>query len=215
MSLYTDPALPSGVVVTIPSPPNSPNECIQKHLHQHSSAGQTLFQVDTLKPPSTITAHDPNVSPQSHKTITFQDLLETTDLPEQGPALFAARRALWYARRTDIEAPETSHMNSTLEAVLNGDRALDSDEVWNAGLGRIWKGIVGGSRLKRRLPLNSVIKILQAGWVREGTWPRGGIAPDSDDDLQYQDTDVASAATSELTSRISSPIGQSIVDPNR
>jgi len=44
-------------------------------------------------------------------------------------------------------------------------------------------GLVGGNQLRKRLPLSIVLKILQAGWLRDGTWPAGMVAPEPDDIL--------------------------------
>ena len=47
------------------------------------------------------------------------------------------------------------------------------------------------------------IKILQAGWIREGTWPRGAVAPESDGDVLVPEAKATvsplSAATQSFT----------------
>ncbi len=51
------------------------------------------------------------------------------------------------------------------------------------------------------------MKLLQAGWIRDGTWPRGGIAPDPEDLLVM---DEEGQATTEVASTVVSP---SILSP--
>ncbi|KAI0284301.1 hypothetical protein BGY98DRAFT_930829 [Russula aff. rugulosa BPL654] len=58
--------------------------------------------------------------------------------------------------------------------------ALERPDVWDAGLNRVWKGLVDGGRLKKFLPLRAVVKILYAGWRRDGTWPNNGTVVDED-----------------------------------
>ncbi|KAH8118763.1 hypothetical protein DFH11DRAFT_1475586, partial [Phellopilus nigrolimitatus] len=99
-------------------------------------------------------------------------------LPAPGLAFFAARRALWKAAPPAPPAPASPAPSRVkLEALLNQPGAVESDEVWRAGLQAVWKGLVGGNQLRKRLPLGIVLKILQAGWLRDGTWPEGVVAP--------------------------------------
>ena len=86
-------------------------------------------------------------------------------------------------------------MRLKLEEVLNRPGALQSEEIWKAGIEKVWKGLVGGGRLKKRLPMGIVvrrtpyvrqivvesfqIKIIHAGWLRDpNTWPAAPIADD-------------------------------------
>jgi hypothetical protein len=61
---------------------------------------------------------------------------------------------------------------------------VESEDVWKSGIQRVWRGLLTGERLKRRLPMNLVIKIIHAGWLRDpDTWPPGAVAPEPDDVL--------------------------------
>ncbi|TFY52756.1 hypothetical protein EVG20_g10417 [Dentipellis fragilis] len=104
-------------------------------------------------------------------------------LPEPGPAHFEARRALWLSPpSTPIHrqpvAPSPSR--ARLEDLLNQPGALQDDHVWDVGLSRVWKALINGARLTKRLPLDAVVKILYAGWLRDGTWPEGAANIDED-----------------------------------
>ncbi|KAH9951739.1 hypothetical protein B0H21DRAFT_664895, partial [Amylocystis lapponica] len=115
---------------------------------------------------------------------TFERILKTADLPPGGPAYFSARRALWFAPGpTPPQPTEASTSRRRLEYLLNRDGAAESAEVWDAGLGKVWSGLLSGVRLKKRLPLSMVVKIVHTGWIRDGTWPKGGVAPEPDDVL--------------------------------
>ncbi|KAI0353483.1 hypothetical protein OH77DRAFT_1457973 [Trametes cingulata] len=101
-----------------------------------------------------------------------------------GPELFDVRRALWRAPSSNPPTPTQPNASRIrLENLLALPDALESEETWGAGLDRVWHGLIGGARLKHRLPLPLVIKILLAGWIHEGTWPKGAVAPESDDEL--------------------------------
>ncbi|KZV65675.1 hypothetical protein PENSPDRAFT_689662 [Peniophora sp. CONT] len=119
-------------------------------------------------------------SPQS----TFARLVEDSrpHLPPSGPELFEARRRLWTTPANASPRPQRppSPSRTRLHELLHTPGALESDQVWHAGLGRVWKGLVSGGRLRSFLPLPLVNKILYAGWVRDGTWPAGEEVPDED-----------------------------------
>ncbi|KAL4076132.1 hypothetical protein J3A83DRAFT_4370326 [Scleroderma citrinum] len=110
--------------------------------------------------------------------------LVNSNLPPPGPAHYAARRTLWL---TPTKVPEHSPSSSSrlrLEQLLGQPGAVHSDEAWKDGVEKVWKGLVGGGRLRRRLPMNLVIKVIHAGWLRDPeTWPAGAVVPESDNDL--------------------------------
>ncbi|CDO71372.1 hypothetical protein BN946_scf184908.g130 [Trametes cinnabarina] len=115
----------------------------------------------------------------------FEQRLAAATLPESGPDHFLARRALWCTPVLDNPTPTPANASRLrLESLLDVPGAIEDDETWDSGLDKVWHGLVAGARLRHRLPLALVIKILQAGWIREGTWPRGAVAPDSDDPEQ-------------------------------
>ncbi|KAI0774104.1 hypothetical protein C8Q74DRAFT_809691 [Fomes fomentarius] len=132
----------------------------------------------------------------------FQQRLRDADLPLPGVDHFAARRTLWWTPGPNEPSPtEANSSRRRLEALLAHPGALEDDDIWEAGVDRVWRGLVNGAKLKHRLPLALVIKILQAGWIREGTWPKGAIVPDSDDTIEgrvlelKQDSVISSTTT--------------------
>lgn len=92
---------------------------------------------------------------------TYYDLLMThaaASLPEPGPDHFERRRALWTATPPEPMVPTSpSPSRVKLEALLGQSGAVESDEVWRAGLKNVWKGLVGGNQLRQRLPLAIVV----------------------------------------------------------
>ncbi len=81
-----------------------------------------------------------------------------TTLPEPGPSHYAVRRALWLQPPLDPPRPSSpSPSRIKLEALLNQAGAVESEEVWKAGLKNVWKGLVGGNQLRKRLPLSIVV----------------------------------------------------------
>ncbi|KAH9077258.1 hypothetical protein EDB83DRAFT_2349081 [Lactarius deliciosus] len=111
---------------------------------------------------------------------TFQALLATADLPSPGPDYFAARRALW------ITPTAASRLDQTTSAsLIKRDGASESSEIWE----------------DRLLPLRAVIKIVHAGWRRDGTWPDNAIVVDEDNFFGTMDShakDPSVNATSSL-----------------
>ncbi|KAJ3556151.1 hypothetical protein NM688_g2185 [Phlebia brevispora] len=194
-----------GIVVTAPSSPDikSPGNDfrrntaarIQTHEHtHHTMSGHTM----------NATSMSLSEAPSDDETSSrFEDLMSSTVLPPPGPAHFAARRAIW--RRPVSFPPPSTEQSAKLVELLEREGPIDSDEVWNRGLDKIWKGVTGGGRLKRRLPMRYLIKILQAGWVRDGTWPRGYAAPEPDDEL----TIIEPEGTLDMPSTTTTPIPES------
>jgi len=76
--------------------------------------------------------------------------------------------------------------------LLEEPGALERSEVWDAGLSKVWRGLVGGGRLKNSLPLRVVGKILYAGWRRDGTWPDGAKVVDDDNFFGTPEADAQS-----------------------
>ncbi|KIM68859.1 hypothetical protein SCLCIDRAFT_1209068 [Scleroderma citrinum Foug A] len=119
-----------------------------------------------------------------HPDLNQPSYLVNSNLPPPGLAHYAARRTLWL---TPTKVPEHSPSSSSrlrLEQLLSQPGAVHSDEAWKDGVEKVWKGLVGGGRLRRRLPMNLVIKVIHAGWLRDPeTWPAGAVVPESDDEL--------------------------------
>lgn len=88
----------------------------------------------------------------------FEDCLSTALLPPPGPAHYAARRELWLSPIPETPlppAPSTSRQR--LEQLLSKPGAVESEDVWKAGVEKVWKGLVAGGKLKRRLPMTLVV----------------------------------------------------------
>jgi hypothetical protein len=94
-----------------------------------------------------------------HSQLSFEDILATADLPPPGPAYYAARRVLWLTPSRPLIRPrEPSSSRQRLENLLNPPGAVCDEGVWKSGVEKVWKGLTAGGRLKRRLPLNLVVR---------------------------------------------------------
>lgn len=157
----------------------------------------------------------------------FERRIAGTSLPPPGPLYYSSRRQLWLAQTGHIPSPPApSTSRQRLEQLLSIPGAATNEEVWKSGVERVWKGLVTGGRLKRRLPMTLVvrmilnvsrdpwlillafkIKIIHAGWLRDPeTWPADAVAPEPDDVLAdspiFQPT---SRMPTELSSGVTSP----------
>jgi len=100
---------------------------------------------------------------------------------EPGISHFNARRELWlHGKKKKPRSDQVPASVARLEETLRDPEALRSDAVWEAGLGRVSKRLIGGGTLKCNLPMHLMIKILYVGWIRDGTWPLDSQAPESD-----------------------------------
>ncbi|KAI0921689.1 hypothetical protein AcW1_004411 [Taiwanofungus camphoratus] len=89
----------------------------------------------------------------------FESRLAMASLPPPGPAYFHARRALWWASGPNPpQRNQASTSRQKLEDMLRQEGAVESDQVWDAGLARVWNGLINGVRLKKRLPLSMVVR---------------------------------------------------------
>ncbi|KAI9507564.1 hypothetical protein F5148DRAFT_1203993 [Russula earlei] len=144
---------------------------------------------------------------------TFAHLLAHADLPPPGPEHFVARRALWTTptvlTRLD-RAPSATRVR--LENLLDEPGALELPSVWDAGLNMVWKGLIAGGRLKNYLPLRAVVKILYAGWRRDGTWPDNAKVVDDDNFFGALDpqTNTLVNMTSSAMSDTNSSVGRDL-----
>ena len=94
----------------------------------------------------------------------FEKLLVSCEdeMPPPGLSYFEKRRALWYTPPPNpLSPPSPSPSRIKLEALLGQPGAVESDEVWKAGLKNVWKGLVGGNMLRKRLPLDIVVRSYQ------------------------------------------------------
>ncbi|PCH41507.1 hypothetical protein WOLCODRAFT_137435 [Wolfiporia cocos MD-104 SS10] len=92
----------------------------------------------------------------------FEEHLQATTMPPPGPDHFNARRAVWCKARPDRTQPtDTTGQRERLEAVLNQEGAVESDDVWEVqGVKQAWSRIMDGRRLRQRLPLRVVVRAL-------------------------------------------------------
>ncbi|KAH9179782.1 hypothetical protein EDB89DRAFT_2224781 [Lactarius sanguifluus] len=122
---------------------------------------------------------------------TFQTLLATAALPSPGPDYFAARRALWITPTAASRLDQTTSASLIKrDGPLENPGASESYEVWE----------------DRLLPLRAVIKIVHAGWRRDGTWPDNTIVVDEDNFFGTMDSHAIDPSVS-ATSSLATPEG--------
>ena len=99
--------------------------------------------------------------PHSHLSSADLDEIEAhlaTTQVEPGMSHFNARRELWLSGKKKISRPEEVPPSITkLEEMVGDPRALRSNTVWEAGLGRISKRLIEGGRLKYNLPMHLLV----------------------------------------------------------
>ncbi|KAF8812251.1 hypothetical protein BYT27DRAFT_7182686 [Phlegmacium glaucopus] len=116
--------------------------------------------------------------------VSFDEILQSSpSLPSPGPELYDARRRLWLTPRIKPATEPPSSSRQKLEFLLNQPDAIHNQDLWRHSLEKIWDGLSSGGRLKYRLPMNLIVKIVHAAWLRDRTWPVGMEAPDSDETL--------------------------------
>lgn len=144
----------------------------------HISAASATSLLSTATTPASaseqhVTAYYPSAGsvvsygqpfPANCPPLQFDALVEhvarTRGMPEPGLDYFYARRVLWLLPPPIEPRPVSpSPSRIKLEALLNQPGAVESEEVWKAGLKNVWKGLVGGNQLRKRLPLSIVVRI--------------------------------------------------------
>lgn len=129
-------------------------------------------------PPST------SISKDIVAYTTFDDLLASLQMPPPGFEYFRARRGLWLTPRfSKTSKSDISSAHEQLVEILRTPEAVFSDSCWRNGIEKVWNGLSKGARLKHGLPLDLAIKVVQASWIQDDTWPAGLQAPESDDDV--------------------------------
>ena len=215
---------PAAIIITVPSSPDEPPKECQRVLRTPPLKALKLCAPSDMIPRAPFGRETLSPQPSSHDTAMspYQERLAAADLPPPGPEHFAARRALWLVPGPNPSLQtEANSARRRLEKLLATPQALEDDVVWQAGVDRVWRGLINGARLRNRLPLALVVrptilgtlllrphlsslqlKILQAGWIREGTWPKGAIVPDSDDipDAPLPETSESRASTTPYVS---------------
>ena len=72
---------------------------------------------------------------------------------------FNARRELWLnGKNKKPRLEEVPPSITSLEEMVRDPRALRSNTVWEAGLGRISKRLIEGGRLKYNLPMHLLVR---------------------------------------------------------
>lgn len=150
-----------GIVVTAPSSPEQKHPTPNGLSAEYSDSYElTFLPLDSLSVPAMSNAVSaPRLTP-------FEEAMGNATLPEPGPAFFAARQALWRvpcATQPSNSRPEPRR-SKKLQAILQTDGPLDKQEYWDAGLERIWKSLIGGQRVKERLPLRDTVRFLSSRW---------------------------------------------------
>jgi hypothetical protein len=147
------------VTVTAPSSPEikpPPTDGLPRSADEYGDSYELTFQPpDNLTVPANrhITSMDSsNVS----RHTPFEEVLANTAMPEPGPDYFAVRQQLW--RTPHGSGPKSSPKRSRkLQVLLQRDGPLDKQQDWDAGLDKIWKGIIGGQKLRERIPLRDLV----------------------------------------------------------
>ncbi|KZT34194.1 hypothetical protein SISSUDRAFT_1053158 [Sistotremastrum suecicum HHB10207 ss-3] len=169
----------SQTILGMPSPPSHD----QNHSNFYTSPSYNLLNPHSLFPPtstSVLFISQPN---------SFDEMPHSkpeNKLPPPGPDHYEARRLRWVTPKSSKspnqksrEDPSQNSSRTRIVELLDAPDAIYNEDTWNSGLKSIWKGLSAGSKLRKRLPLSLVLKIVQAGWVRDGTWPVGQVAPSS------------------------------------
>lgn len=55
---------------------------------------------------------------------------------------------------------ESSTPRRTLEDLLATENAYEDDGIWRAGVGKVYRALVDGARLKKRMPLRLVVRYI-------------------------------------------------------
>jgi len=135
-------------------------------------------------------------SPSPSSSSSSKDNSLVPDDNTWGPGFYERRRAQWTSRKKLNKVGETDNSNNNareaggaprppsaalekLADVLSRPRVEEDDEMWDDYLKGIHAKLVGATRLRKGMSLPFAIKILHAGWLRDGTWTGDDIAQPS------------------------------------
>lgn len=95
-------------------------------------------------------------------SLSFDQLLQATPLPNPGPEYYAARRNLWLTAPLSplprpLPSAAASASRQKLQDVTSQPGAAYDQEIWDHSLEKVWKGLSSGGKLKVGLPLASVV----------------------------------------------------------
>ncbi|CAE7232027.1 unnamed protein product [Rhizoctonia solani] len=105
--------------------------------------------------------------------------------PTSGPAFFELRRRQWHTAQPNTTpdqppraAPDSSS-HARLEAIVSSPGYEFDDAIWDTYLANVNERLKAGITLRKPLPLWVVIRVLRAGWMRDGTWygPSAPVGP--------------------------------------
>lgn len=144
------------IVVTAPSSPEAQtNRTTSEYGDNDDHLELTFIPLDSLSVPATMSESAQQALPRTP----FEDALANASLPEPGPAYFAARREIWTTSRSSQSAQprQPSKRSQKFQAMLQSEDPLD-DVYWNAGLDKIWKGLISGQRVREPLALRELVR---------------------------------------------------------
>ncbi|KZT29289.1 hypothetical protein NEOLEDRAFT_1175001 [Neolentinus lepideus HHB14362 ss-1] len=108
----------------------------------------------------------------------FSRLLENNPLPPPGPDHFAARRALWLTPPPKSPPHSQSADQNSFDNVLSQD---PSDKgFWKIHLERAYDMLMAGRALKHSMSMKFIVRVVYAGWIHNGLWPKGVSVDDTD-----------------------------------
>ncbi|CAE6520232.1 hypothetical protein RSOLAG22IIIB_00495 [Rhizoctonia solani] len=110
--------------------------------------------------------------------------------PTSGPAFFELRRKQWRTAQPNTTSDQPlrptpdSSSHARLEAIVTSPGYEFDDAIWDTYLSSVNERLKAGVTLRKPLPLWIVIRVLRAGWMRDGTWygpsaPQAGLAETS------------------------------------
>lgn len=145
----------------------------------------------------------PALNSEENKKISS---LDSSGVPTSGPAFFELRREQWRNAQPKEGTPAPNPTNDStsharLESVVTSPGYEYSDSIWNTYLKSVNERLKGGVTLRKPLPLWVVIRVLRAGWMRDGTWfgPSSGPGPAVPEPPVTLETSSAMTETPALT----------------
>ncbi|KDN51013.1 hypothetical protein RSAG8_00642, partial [Rhizoctonia solani AG-8 WAC10335] len=103
--------------------------------------------------------------------------------PTYGPAFFELRRKQWRTAQPNTTSDQPSRpasdssSHARLEAIVTSPGYEFDDAIWDTYLSNVNERLKAGVILRKPLPLWIVIRVLRAGWLRDGTWYGPNLPP--------------------------------------
>ncbi|KAF8759591.1 20S proteasome subunit beta 3 [Rhizoctonia solani] len=143
----------------------TPDKVITRTL-KGLSAGSDVSDTSLQAP------NDPIQAPFSGQTGSSTEPIS----PTSGPEFFELRRRQWLAAQPSTTSDQSSRpapdssSHARLEAIVTSPGYEFDDAIWETYLKNVNDRLKAGITLRRPLPLWIVIRVLRAGWMRDGTW---------------------------------------------